>query len=91
MPLGGFALARNDKTGELPRRRGRPLDGPFPFRYAPRGVVGAAPYDFLRRRDGPSSVIGLAGDARCHLPPRGKAFPPVGTARSRPRFPARTN
>ena len=52
MPLGGFALARNDKTGELPRRRGRPLDGPFPFRYAPRGVVGAAPYDFFRRRDG---------------------------------------
>ena len=32
------------------------------------------------RPDGPSSVIGLAGDARCHLPPRGKAFPSVARA-----------
>ena len=83
-PQGGqtlpAVLARS--AGNLPavprRRAARPWPPSSPAARAicpPSPARSAGNLPAVPRPDGPSSVIGLAGDARCHLPPRGKAFP----------------
>ena|GEM_PF-3852086 len=73
LPVCPDADEKNVPPARNPAPVGRAICPPSPARSA--GNLPAVP-----RPDGPSSVIGLAGDARCHLPPRGKAFPPAARA-----------